>query len=212
MGTVTARAIIESAQKTLLDETGVRWTPEELMTYLSDGQREIVKRRPSALPVNGNIQLVAGTKQSIPSIGQAFIKAVRNMGANGTTPGRAVWWVDQMILNRNRPNWHAETPSAEVKHYMFDPLDPRHFYVTPPQPASGQGQLEIIYSGAPVEIDDLDTTIEVDDRWSPDLNKYVMSRALAKDSGEGDPNGAINYYKLFLDGVPIEQVGPGAPQ
>lgn len=200
MATVKAGDIIDRAAITLFDETAVRWTPAELLEYLSDGQREVVSLKPSANPVNEVVQFAAGTKQTIPSAGITLIDVVRSMGDDGETPGRAVRAVIRQTLDATRPDWHTEDAAIVPKHYMFDDRDPRTYYLTPPQPVT-PGYGEIVYSKAPVEITDVDTTIELDDIYAPVLYYYVMARALAKQSGEGDPQGATTYYNMFVGGV-----------
>lgn len=196
MPTVTARRIVESAQKTLFDETGVRWTPDELLTYLSDAQREVVILKPTANTINDVVQLAPGTRQEIPAAGLEFIDVVRGMGSDGLTPGRAVRQVSRTTLDATRPDWHTDTADIEAVHYMFDNRDVRHFYVTPPQPTPA-GYVEIIYAATPTEVGTLDDVIALDDAYSTVLMFYVIARAMAKDSGEGDPNKASYYHNLF---------------
>lgn len=199
MPTITAQSIVDRAEKTLLDDTNVRWDETELLEYLNDGQREVVMFKPSAYTKNSVHQLVAGTKQTIPADGIEFVEGVRNMGVDGATPGRVVTPIRRRDLDLTRPNWHAETAAVEAKHYMFDERDPKTFYITPPQPAT-PGQVEILYSAAPPDVA-LGEVIALDDIYQTPLLYYVLSRAHAKETEAANNNRSASYYQLFAKAV-----------
>ncbi|MCG5537862.1 DUF6682 family protein [Halorhodospira sp. 9622] len=199
MPTVTAEMILNRAARTLHDDTGVRWTPEDLLTYLSDAQREIVMLKPAANAINDVVALTPGTRQRLPSDGMTLIDVVRNMGSNGDTPGRAVRSVRRYILDATRPDWHTEPTSAEVKHFMFDDRDPKTFYVTPGQPDPAS-YLEIVYAASPAEVTSTQQAIGLDDVFQTPIFYYVMSRAHAKSSTPNLQVAAI-YYEQFRAAV-----------
>ena len=64
-GTLTGANIITRVQDTLQDTTSVRWSEAELLRYINDAQREIVNLRPESSADHANVQLVAGTEQTI---------------------------------------------------------------------------------------------------------------------------------------------------
>jgi hypothetical protein len=196
MGNITAQSIMEKAKVTLLDETNVRWTSPELLTHLNDGQRELVALKPDANTVNAVLTLVAGTRQSIPASGVQLFKIVRNMGMDGNTPGRAVTPASMETLDRTRPNWHAEAANAEVQHYMFDPRDPKTFYVTPPQPET-PSRIEAVYAASPADVA-IGAPINIDDIYATALYYFIMARAHAKETPGADTGKAAGYYNLFL--------------
>lgn len=198
MGTMLASAIIGRAQRILNDTTGVRWGDAELLDWLNDAQREIVLLKPDASVTNTTLQLATGTKQSIPSAGIILHKVTRNMGTDGTTPGRAIWEIDQSILNQENPGWHTDTDNAEAKHYMFDSNDPKTFYVYPPQPASSQGYVELVYSSAPTDIANTATAISIDDVYANSMLDYLLYRAYSKDTDyAGNAQRAAGHQQAF---------------
>ncbi|MBK5943321.1 MULTISPECIES: DUF6682 family protein [Halorhodospira] len=199
MPTVTAKMILDRASSTLNDEAGVRWGSADLLTYVSDAQREIVILKPSANALNDVVALTPGTRQRLPQGGITLIDVVRNMGGDGNTPGRAVRPVRRAILDATRPDWHTEPPSAEVKHFVFDERDPKTFYVTPGQPDPA-GHLEIVYSASPAEVESLESPITLDDVFQTPIYYYVMSRAHAK-SSTPRPQLATLYYEQFVTAV-----------
>lgn len=214
MATITGKEIVDRAAIVLQDTTGVRWPQtDELLLWLNDGQREIVLRKPDASATNEVVALVQGTLQSIPATGIQLLDVIRNMGVGGATPGRAITRIDREILDEQRPNWHSETASAETKHYMFDPRDPKHFFVYPPQHAT-PGKVTMVYAASPTDLADLETTtvITLDDIYSGVLLDYILYRAYSKDADltPTAPQRAVSHYNAFLASLgakgQIEQV------
>ena len=212
MGTILASAIIDKAELILLDTTNVRWTVAELLGWLNDGQREIVMLKPDTNVTTDEYQLVAGTKQSIPDgtssfqnsasatleAGVLLIDVQRNMGTDGATAGRAVTLIDMRIMDTVNPDWHADTSNATVKHYMFDIRNPKVFYVTPPQPGSSMGFVEVAYSSTPAEIAAIGNVITLDDTYMTVLLDYVLYRAYQKDADYSkDTQRVAGYYQAF---------------
>lgn len=202
MGTITAKSIIEKAQIVLQDTTGVRWPAEtELLGWLNDGQREVVIYKPNACTRNKAVQLVAGTKQTLPEDGIMLIDVVRNMGTDGATPGRSVRIVMREILDAQMPDWHASAASQTVKHYMFAGLDPRTFYVYPPQPGAQTGYVELVYAASPTDAT-FDGAIALDDIYQNILVDYILYRAYSKDTEyAADQNRAAAHQSAYLAGL-----------
>jgi len=192
-----ASELITSVSTTLQDSGNVRWSTAELLIYLNQGQKEIAAFKPNASITNAAVQLVAGTKQSLPSGGLILIDVVRNMGAAGTTAGNAIRIVSRGILDIQVPNWHSATASGVVKHFMYTPLDPKRFYVYPPQPASPH-YVEIIYGKTPTDCASTSSAIDVDDIYGPALHNYMVYRAYSKDAEvAANAQLASSYYSAF---------------
>ena len=211
MGTIIASSVIEKAQTILQDVTGVRWpVADELLGWLNDGQREVVILKPNSHVKNLAVRMAAGTKQSLPADGVQLIDAVRNMGTNGSTPGRAVRIVMREILDAQVPNWHFATAAAEAKHYVYSLLDPKNFYVYPPQPAVSPGYIELVYGASPTDAV-LAGAITLDDIYQNVLVDYILYRAYSKDTEyAADQNRAAahqNAYIAALTGKAKVEVG-----
>lgn len=199
MGTIISSTVIEKAQIILQDTTGVRWPSDtELLGWLNDAQREIVILKANAFVKNTALKLAAGTKQALPSDGVQLIDVVRNLGVTGNTPGRAIRIVMREVLDAQRPNWHSETTASEVKHYMCSPLDPKNFYVFPPQPSASQGYVEIVYGASPPNAT-LNGAISVDDIYQNVLVDYILYRAYSKDTEyAADQQRAASHQKAYI--------------
>ena len=198
MSTITAQSVVDKVQVILQDTTGVRWPDSELLDWLNDGQREIVLYKPNAFIKNLAVRMAGGTKQSLPADGVQLIDVVRNMGTNGTTPGRAVRITMREVLDSQLPDWHSETPNSVVKHYVYSLLDPKNFYVYPPQPAAGQGYIELVYGASPTDTT-LGGTITLDDIYQNALVDYILYRAYSKDTEyAADQNRAAAHQDAYI--------------
>lgn len=197
MATITAQSLINRVKRILNDSTSVRWTEAELLDYLNDAQREIVLMRPDALTKTESMALVASnTKQSIPNAGIRLMNVTRNMGADGNTPGRAIRLVDRAVLDTQVPDWHSSAAANEVMHYVFDPVNPKIFYVYPR--VSTSRQIEIVYSASPADIL-LTDTIAIDDIYSNAIINYIFYRAYSKDADYAQ-NASLSssYWNSFV--------------
>lgn len=187
----------------LQDKTNVRWTEPEIIQWIDDAQREVVMYRPEAYSVNTSFQMRANqTKQLLPLSAMRLLDVIRNMG-NGATAGRAIRLINREILDAQRPDWHLDTASDEIKHYMFDSRDPRTFYVYPkPSTASF---IEVLYTAIPTKLSNSSSAISVRDDFLNSLVDYVCFRAYTKDA-EYAANGqrAIAHYQAFATAMGIK--------
>lgn len=203
MATVKVVDIIDRCQTILQDTTGTRWSKHELLKYLNDAQREVVLMRPDAYSVNATFTCSANSKQTLPSAALRLIDVVRNVN------GDVVRVIKKRVLDDQLPNWH-NTPAAgasSVQHYVYNPLDPKTFYLYPkPQ---NTVQVEIVYSSAPATIttgqtdpnslsDISTTTITLDDIYANAVIDYTLYRAYSKDADyAGNGNRAGSHYQAF---------------
>ncbi|MEO8296346.1 MAG: DUF6682 family protein [Burkholderiales bacterium] len=204
-----------------------RWTQRELVSWLNDGQKAIAKYMPASCTRVDVIKLTPGTKQSIESIQSANIKpgdgsaaanvfghflqaVMRNMGADGTSAGRAIRLVDREVLDVNSPDWHSVADPV-VSQWIFDPRFPKVFYVSPGVPATPAVWVEVSFLANPVEVltsgsygmDGSDTTkISVDDKYIDDLVNYILARAYMKDAEfAGNANMAAAHTSMFTGSI-----------
>lgn len=201
----TPSEILTRAGDILQDQTSVRWPQDELLRYLNDGRRELAIHRPDIYSYSTVATLVAGSKQTIPSDGNRFLDAVRNVSAADVI-GRAVRVVEREILDAQVPNWHTETASTSLKHFMFDERSPKTYYVYPP--ASAGHKLEIVYSRSPVDITTLQlsstSVLENEDIYAGVLLDYILYRAFSKDAEyAGNLQRSGMHYQMFANSLGI---------
>lgn len=201
MGTILAQNIITNVSLVLQDTPNVQWSAAELLEWLNDGQSQIAVYKPDVSSVTANITTVAGTKQSIPASWNRLLDVVRNMGT-GTTPGRAILKVNRRTLDMLNADWHSETTVAAAKHFVYDPQNPRVFYLYPPMQAGRA--IEAVGAVAPTRLSSAAQAISLDDIWAPVLHDYMLYRAYTKDGSDGNPSRAALHLKAFSDAVGVK--------
>lgn len=199
-----ASSILQRVQDILQDTTGVRWPEEELIRYLNDAQREVVLHKPDASADNRVITCEQGTRQTIPSDGLRLLDVVRNMGEDGDTPGNAVTLLGRGVLDSQRRGWHTESESDSVDHFLYDPRDPKTFYVYPPM-QSPPSQLEVILSVSPTDATTADSELSLDPIYSNVLIDYTLYRAYSKDADfAANLERALTHYQAFAQSLGIK--------
>ena len=180
MATVKVIDLIDRAEEILQDTTNVRWSQQTLLNYLNDAQREIVLYRPDANPVNATFTLTANSaKQTLPSAGLRLLSIYKNVSPN-TKP---ITNIERRVLDDQIEDWHGTTGTG-VQHYVYDPLDPKIFYVYPHTTAS-DATISIVYSSAPTDITisnftNATTVISLDDVYANAILDYMLYRAYQK--------------------------------
>ena len=202
MATIQVNSLVSRAATLIQDATNVRWPTNELIDWLNDGQREIVLIKPQASVKNESVSLTTGsTKQSIPASGVQLIDVTRNMGSAGNTPGDSIRVVSREVLDAQRPSWHSDVNAdGKIKHYMFDPRDPKTFYVYPKAPATAH-YVEVIYSASPTDAS-AGGVIQIDDIYANALLDYILYRAYSKDAEyAGNAQLAVAHYQAFSNSL-----------
>lgn len=196
--------IIQRTKWTLHETTqqGTRWKNEELLVWLNEAYQAVVQIKPDATAANESIDLVAGSKQTIPERGTRLIDCIRN--THPESAGEAVMIVSRKQLDSTRRGWHREPETKDIEHYIFDEMDPKNFYVYPP--AENGAQLEVVYSTVPdphpvTALTD-DTVISLNDSYAPVIVDYIMYRAYSKDADHSENlNRAMMHYQAFMESL-----------
>jgi hypothetical protein len=194
MGTVLASAIVSKASIQLIDTSNVRWPQAELLGWLNNGQQQIAQLDPSSANSVAPLKLTSGTRQHIPTDGFIFFEAYRNLGSDGTTPGRVIRMASRQLLDAYNRDWHTTTPSPVTQAYLFNPIDNKAFYVYPP--SDGTNYIEINYAKTPADIA-LTDPITLPDIYQNALLDYIMGRAYSKDTEVGSLTVAQAYFQSF---------------
>lgn len=228
-GSILVKDFLKQVSTGLLDMAPQfrRWSEQELVGYLNDGQRVIAKFMPHSCSRVDAVKLTAGTRQHIGLIPSAMIKpgdgsspantygamlqdVIRNMGADGLTPGRSIRVVDREVLDSSDRDWHTKTGTPSQ--YVFDPRNPKVFYVSPGVAPAASVWVELSYLADPQPLpntgnlyahDGMSTTkLSIDDRNVDDLYNYVLARANLKDAEfGGNANLAVQFTNLFVASI-----------
>ena len=215
---LTAQSIIRRATDIIQDKTSVRWPADELVRWLNDAQREVALFRPDAFSTYSPVSLVAGSRQSLPAGSVKLIDVTNN--ASGTK--EAIRQIPRQSLDDQTPGWHGLAGVLTIKHYMYDPRDPRSFYVYPP--AAVGASVNAVYAVYPTDIVEPATgldytavtgTINVPDIFGNAVLDFILYKAYSKDSDyAGNAQRAAAHYGAFTASLSAERlatvgVGPG---
>ena len=205
MATVTGQKIVTDAVLALKDPPATRWSRAELLSYLNAGQTELVTIKPEASAANTVMKLAPGvTKQATPPAAITLLDVTRNMGADGTVPGRAITIVSKHMLDSVTPTWGSDASAGYVMHFTYDPRNPKVFYIYKKAPATDL-YVELIYSTIPAAAADTDTGfIGVDDIYANALLDYVLYRAYAKDAETKNASLSIAHYQAFASSLGVK--------
>lgn len=204
-----------------------RWSEVELVNAANDGQRAIAKFMPHTCSRLDAVKLSAGTKQwigfipaalmrpgdgssPIDAYGAMLLGVTRLMGADGKTPGSSLRIVERESLDASQPDWHTKTGTPRA--YTFDPMNQKHFFVSPGVASGANVWAELSYLADPALIPNSGglysstgsstTKLSIDDRNVDDLFYYVMARANMKDAEYvGNAAMASSYTQLFVASI-----------
>lgn len=181
------------------DRTQPRWADAELVWWINDSRMAIIIRRPQACSTIETIELASGSKQSIPADGTILLDVIRNMGASGQTPGRAIRRTDRQGIDDMELYWHKRTASSEISQFTFDDRLPKDFYVYPP--AKSGTRIEIAYAKLPQAITAIGGELDMGLEYMDAVVNYVAYRAKSKDSEYANAAEAAAYYGSFNDAL-----------
>lgn len=219
--------VLERAQTLIQDETNVRWPLPELCGWLNDGQREVAIHKPSASARSVVVELVEGTRQTIPQGDLMLLRVIRNLDPSSTDDvrigRRSVRQVARDVLDTTHPDWHdldVVRPTQVAKHFIFDDSDPTAFYVYPGN--DGTGKLEVLSARSPAPIDatgtdlsDYDVNLSLPDVYANALLDYVLYRAYDKDSTHAaNAERSAKHFQAFAAslGIKATQEAGAAPR
>lgn len=207
MGTITGQQIADRAWTKVNEATGgsaIRWPAAEALMWINDGQRECVSQLSSSYPKKATPTIAAGnSRQDFAGLaitdGISVLDVVCNLNAAGTTRGRAITKRERAWFDDQLPDWHTKT-GPEVVHWIYDPRDPKAFYIYP-VPLSTM-KLELIYSANPPDLVSLSSQIALDDIYANALQWFVLFSFYSKDATYAkNPQTAANYWQLFMQSL-----------
>lgn len=213
--TISAQSIIRRATDLLQDQTSVTWPASELVRWLNDAQRAIVKARPDAMNTTTTMTLAAGSRQDLDNAALTpppakLIEITRNMAASSSKG--AVTLIPRKVLDAQTPNWHNIPGAVNILHYMFDARDPKTFYVYPP--ALATAQLEVMYAAYPTDITEpsdgalwsvVTGNLSLPDIYADDVLNLILFRAYSKDmESAGNEARAAAYLNMVTASLGAE--------
>lgn len=200
---VTVSDVISRARNILNDSTETRWSNDELLLWLNESYAVLVNAKPSECSVNAELTLAAGPKQALPSAGVRLLELIRNTHPDSNLRGITVTSKEE--LSAARPGWYGEDQELSIEHFVFDEMDPTHFYVYPP--AVDGAKVEALYIQTPDPhpsvYDSAETeALNAPESLAPALVDYVLFRAFSKDADHAaNANRAALHAQAFSTAV-----------
>jgi hypothetical protein len=120
---------------------------------------------------------------------------------NASPTTKPITNIERRVLDDQIEDWHGTT-DTNVEHYVYDPMDPKVFYVYPHSTAS-DATIDLVYSSAPVDVtianfNTTSTVISLDDIYANAILDYILYRAYQKDTEyAGDMNRSGVYLQSF---------------
>lgn len=196
-----ALTIVEDIAQDLTDPSYRIWSKENLTEYLNSAVLLISEFRPDTTSDIINLTLVPGTKQLLPEEARRLLDIVRNMGSDGSTPGKPIWSIDEPTLNTFRPKWHSEAGKTVVKNFVYDERTPSVFYTYPPVHATTTVIVEAKVQKNPDKVVDVDNDpIPLNDAYVTAIKQWMLYRAYSKETDSMDSRTlAKEHYQAFAD-------------
>jgi len=191
-----ANDIINEVSRQLNDVGKITWIETSLLEYINSAVEVIASFRPDASSIITTMQMVAGTKQTLPASALRLLEVTRNMGSAGTTPGRVIRGVEHEAISLFNSNWHSQAQVVEVKNYAYNEKNPRTFYVDPP--SDGTEFVEISISIVPTPVNDGQDVLGLKDIYRMHVVQWCMFRAYSIEvDSASSQNRAAAHEKSF---------------
>ncbi len=199
MGTIVASSLFDEGARLIHDVDRVRWTDVDWLNWMNDGLRAVVTIKPDAYTLIVSHELVpSNTLQTIPIQGLHLLDVVRNMGADGLTPGRVVNVAARDMMDATYPDWHADPATGKINNFLYDIRAPKRFFVVPQAPAT-PWVVELMYAAVPPAITLGNQTLPLDDIYVNAVLNYMLYQAYNRDQVYGEVNAASDrHYQLFM--------------
>lgn len=188
--TTSVNSILDKAGIILQDTGATRWTRDELLLWLNDGQRELANlpNVTDAKIKRADQSLIVGAKQAVPADLIVLLDLAKSDGS-------AVLPCLRATLDAFSPGWPAKR-SAQLHNYMYDPADPLVFYVYPAQSDTSLA-VTLTYSAYPGAVT-AGGNIDVQDKYAGHLLSFVLFQAYSKDAEVAQSADlAASYLQLF---------------
>jgi hypothetical protein len=197
-----ASDIIAGAANALSDEDHVTWTLGDLIRDINSAQQQIAILRPDASSAVQALQLVAGTKQSIPAGARRLLGLTRNLGSDGNTPGKPITVVDRESLDLLSLYWHSGTGKTAVQHFTYDERTPEVFYVYPPVSATTAVHVEASISEVPAAVANEGDELALNDIYQNAVLEWVLYRAFSVETdSQTSANEAAKHHRAFYEAL-----------
>lgn len=184
----------------LFDPARARWSLDERCRWISDALKFLSTVRPEALTVTESVLLVAGVKQSLSANSVRLVSVLRNMGVNGTTPGRSIYVAEEETIRAYDPVWGVAAGSGVIENFCYDERTPLVFLVYPAVPASPAVYVELARVALPAAVTALTDALGIPDHYFPAVLDFALWRCFSKDAEFGPQSPQARAYQEQVAG------------
>lgn len=220
MSTYTLGSVIDTCRKRILDEASIDFDDPQMLNLFNLAGRRMVALQPKVYTRTRNLKLRAGSSQILsatpPGLGLEIIDVIRNMGTDGTTPGRAVRQTDRSLITRYVPTFSTDTANTDSSVWDWWPIAeyPEQFYVHPQSDGNGYVELEqaevppdIVYDAGGAW---RSLAIPTSDNYLDGYINGILFQAYDDDTDiPGNTSRSQLYYQRFIMSLGLEQGGGG---
>jgi hypothetical protein len=200
----TANDYVLDAAELYADTAYARIDADVWIKYLNAGIRALILVRPDAGVVTESVQLVAGTKQTIPTAALRLLDISVNQGTDGSTPGKIISPSKREHINYSNLLWQAGSGETYVENFTYDANTPNIYYVTPPVSATTDVYVEMSTSQLPTTLTAIGNTVGVNDIFFEPLVQYMLYKAYSGDDESVEFQKAQTYFQNFFNLLGIE--------
>lgn len=168
-----------------------------LVDFLNAAIRQTVLSRPDITAKTQSVQLAQGVRQTIPSDGVFLLSVARNMGTNGSTPGKPIFATGKDSLAAY--SWTYA--GSEIDFYYYDPLVDKKTYYTLPGVGTTTRWIEISYSVNAGTVATANDDIPIPEMYSDALEHMMLYHILSGDSSASNLALAKSHYDAFYMAV-----------
>ena len=166
--------------------------------------RHTISVRPDASAVVKPIQLVTGSRQSIPDDGISLLSVTRNLihqGEEVFSPGTPVRQVERTALDSFDDDWHMQEGTS-ITNFVYEKLlDPRGFWVYPAVPEGDDVWIEIVYSALPDKVTEENGDIGLAGTYNMACVHHILYQIYSGDSEDSSPQRAMVQYQQFYNAL-----------
>jgi hypothetical protein len=206
----TANDYIVDAADVYGDTDYARVTTATWIKFLNAAIRALVLVRPDAGAVTESITLVPGVRQSVASDVLRLLDITRNMGTDGSTPGKIITPASRQHIDYSNLLWPAATGDTAIDNYSYDKENPLVYYVTPPVHATTVVQVEAVYSQLPTAVTAVGDSTGTNELFFEPIVMYMLYKAFVTDDEDVEFSKGMTYLQNFFNLLQVEMAASTA--
>lgn len=118
---ITPDTLIRDVQARLQDASGVVWAEADMFDYFNNALYVLMLARPHAFSAISSLLLTADANQQSITNAYMILDIIRNMGSDGSTPGKPISEIDRWQMDTISRAWYSQIGKTYVEHYMYEP-------------------------------------------------------------------------------------------